>query len=363
MTSANETHASGRSEGGIERVCIRAPNWVGDVVMATPAIRAIRERFRGAHMALVVHSRVEAVLRGAPWFDEVIVYDPDESGRLCASLACIRRLRAGRFELGLVFPNSFRSALMMRLGGVKRRVGYARDVRSALLTDAVPRRRRDGRFLPTYMVDYYLRLCEAAGIGADSRDMALPFTEADRQRADRILRSQATPPGVDLFLLHPGAAFGPSKRWPTDRFARLAELLREDFGARVAIIASPAERDAAEAIVMAAGVPITDLSACGIDLHLLKCVIARSRLLVTTDSGPRHYGVALGVPTVCIMGPTHPAYSTSGLPHDHVVRLDVDCGPCQRKACPRDHRCMENIEPEMVMDTCRSALAATGVRQ
>ncbi len=343
-------------EGGHTHICIRVPNWVGDVVMATPALRAAREQFPDARLTVIVHRRVEAVLRGAPWFDEAVAYDPEGEAGL-SFLGCVRRLRRERPGLALIFPNSFSSALMMRLGGVRRRVGYARDLRSLLLTDALARPSRDGRFEPTYMVDYYLALCRAAGIAAGRRDPELPYAAEEARRAEQILRDRGVGPEEELLLLHPGAGYGASKRWPTERFARLAELLQREIGARAALIAGPAERQTVEGIKEECDVSIADLTDCGIDLHLLKPVVARSRLMVTTDSGPRHYGVALGVPTVCVMGPTHPGYSTSERPNDHVVRLDVECGPCQRKRCPRDHRCMEEISAEMVLEACCAALA------
>ncbi len=341
----------------LRRVCVRAPNWVGDVVMATPAFRAIRRHFPSAHITLIVHRRVRAVLHRAPWFDQELLYAPADGRPVREFLRCVRELRREPYELGFALPNSFSSALMLRMGGVARRAGYARDCRSFLLTDAVPRPSENGGFKPTYMVDYYLGLCKEAGIGAAGREMQLPFTDEDAARADGMLKGQGLDPGGGLFLLHPGAGFGPSKRWPPDRFSRLAELLQGEYGVQVALIAGPAERDAVAAIIGGSDARIVDLSACGIDLHLLKCVVARSGLLVTTDSGPRHYGVALGVPTVCVMGPTHPGYSTSAHANDHVVRLDVECGPCQKKECPLDHRCMEDITAEMVMEACRDALA------
>jgi heptosyltransferase-2 len=240
---------------------------------------------------------------------------------------------------------------------VARRVGYARDARSILLTDALLRPTKEGRFQPTYMVDYYLELCRAAGIREDGREMALPYSDDDARRAERILEQQGLIRDRPLLLLHPGAGYGPSKRWPVERWARLAEHLDDRFGAQIALVAGPAERAAVLRIRDGSRAAITDLTDCGVDLHLLKCVVARSGLLVTTDSGPRHYGVALGVPTVCVMGPTHPGYSTSSRPHDHVVRLDVDCGPCQRRRCPRDHRCMADITAEMVLEACDRALS------
>ena len=338
-------------------VCVRVPNWVGDVVMATPALRALRGHFPGAHITVVVRRRVEPVLRGAPWFDDQIVYSPDDGSSAREFLRCTGELRRRRCELGLLLPNSFSSALMFRLGRVRRRVGYARDRRAFLLTDAAPRPSEGGRFKPTYMVDYYLALCEGLGVPAARRETELPFDETDAARAGDILRSQGLTPGRDLVLMHPGAGFGPSKRWPSERFSRLAELLQDEGDCQVALIAGPAERSTVSAIINGSRAPIIDLSECGIDLHLLKCVVGRSALLVTTDSGPRHYGVALDVPTVCVMGPTNPGYSTSDRENDHVVRLDIECSPCQRKVCPRDHRCMTDITAETVLAACRRALS------
>jgi heptosyltransferase-2 len=337
-------------------ICIRAPNWVGDVVMATPTFRAVRGHFPHAHITAIVRRHVEPVLRGGPWFDEKLIYGPRPGRTVWEFVRCAARLRRGGYELGLVLPNSFSSALMLRMGGVRRRIGYARDCRSFLLTDAAPRPSENGRFKPTYMVDCYLALCERLGVQATDRHTELPFTEEDAAGANRILAGQGAP-GAGLFLLHPGAGFGPSKRWPSERFSRLAELLEREFGACIAIIGGKDERSTVAEIVTGSRARIVDLTQCGIDLHLLKCVVARSKLLVTTDSGPRHYGVALGVPTVCVIGPTHPDYSTSDRPNDHLVRLDVDCGPCQKKVCPRDHRCMEDISAEMVFETCRAALS------
>ncbi|MCD6416347.1 MAG: lipopolysaccharide heptosyltransferase II [Planctomycetes bacterium] len=348
----------GQIEHEPERACVRAPNWVGDVVMATPAFRALRSGLPKAHISLVVRRRVAPVLRGAPWFDQVITYDPEGRWAPGEFVRCARALRTPRRELGLLLPNSLSSALMFRLAGVRRRVGYKRDCRSVLLTDAVPRPSEGGRFKPTYMVDYYLRLCERAGLEVAGRRMELFFSDEDAGRAQQVLRRQGVAPDESLHLLHPGAGYGPSKRWPAERFARLAGMLSSEFGAKVAVIGGPAEQAAARAIQRRSSGEVTNLIDCGIDLHLLKCVVARSGLLVTTDSGPRHYGVALGVPTVCVMGPTHPAYSTSDLPNDRVVRLDVECGPCQRKVCPLDHRCMEDISARMVFDACAEAIAA-----
>ncbi len=321
--------------------------------MATPAMRAVRGQFPDADITMVARQSVAPVLRGGRWFDRLVVC---KRGAL-AVLRNVRQLRSTRWDMAIVMPNSFSSALTVRLAGAARRIGYARDGRSFLLTDALPRPHdARGKFRPTYMVDFYLALAECAGADISDRRPELIFTQQDAAAADAILEGQGISRGEKLFLLHPGAAYGPAKRWPVAHFARLAEMLHEDHAARIALVAGPNERETIDSISAASRVPIVDLTRCGIDLHLLKCVMARSQLLVSTDSGPRHYGIALGVPTVCVMGPNHPEYSTSSLPHDHVAQLDVPCGPCQEKVCPRDHCCMNDLTPEIVRDVCRAAV-------
>ena len=320
--------------------------------MATPTFRCLRDCLPTRRIILVIRERLAPVLRGAKWFDRRILL----SGRTGRVLRCTAELRRERCELGLVLPGSFRSALMLRVAGVRRRVGHSRDARGLLLTDPLPRPSANGRFRPTYMVDYYLALCEALGMEPRSRRTELPFDARDMAVAKTALVEAEVDLERPLFLLHPGAAFGPAKLWPAERFAALAENLADNFDAQVACIGAPADSTLIRAIADGSRAPLTDLSARGIDLHLLKCVVKLSRLLVTTDSGPRHYGVALEVPTVCLMGPTHPDYSTSGLPWDHVVRADVPCGPCQKKTCKLDHRCMNELTVEMALAACRDAL-------
>ena len=340
-------------------ICIRAPNWVGDAVMATPTLRCVRAQFPSARIVLVVREGISPILRGAPWFDHWVVLRERRRGRAFAAggfLRAVVRITREHAGLGFVLPNSFSSAFMFYLAGVRRRVGYVRDARAFTLTDPLLRPSVDGRFSPVYMVDYYLALCEKLGLEPQSRRTELPFSGQDAETADALLLEAGIDATRPLFLLHPGAAFGPSKLWPEDRFAALAENLVAEFGAQVACIGAPHDSALIRGIARKSRAALTDLSACGIDLHLLKCVVGRSRLLVTTDSGPRHYGVALGVPTVCLMGPTHPGYSTSGWPWDHAVRVDVECGPCQMKVCRLDHRCMERLSTDTVLAACRKAL-------
>ncbi len=340
-------------------ICIRMPNWVGDVVMATPVLTALRTSFPDAHITAVIDAELEKIIRNSPDIDHVIRYRRKRPFHSATRefFRCTSAIRKLGCELAIVLPNSFSSALMMRLAGVPRRIGYARDLRSRLLTHALPRQTDDhGGFAPTYMAAYYLKLSEAAGARRTDARPHLEFASEDMESATTLLRKAGIDPDAPIFAIHPGAGYGPSKLWPRDRFAALAAMLHEEHGAQIAFIGSPSVTPSVETIQKLSNAPTFDLTRCGIDLHLLKCVIKRCRLLVSTDSGPRHYGIALGTPTLCIMGPTDPAYTDSGLPHDRVVRTTTDCGPCQKKICRTDHRCMLDTSPEMVFSACKQLL-------
>lgn len=335
---------------------VRAPNWIGDAVMSMPFLKCLRENDPDGRITLVAKDSVLPVYECCPWIDDVMPIAHGGAG-LGAMLGAVARVRERGFDVGFLLPNSFRSALLFVLAGVPRRVGYRRDGRSILLTRGVDRPTRDGRFQPTYMADYYLRLAEAEGLRVGDRYPRLFIDDAADARAAAILSAAGLDPGGGFILLSPGASFGPAKLWPTDRFARLADLLQAETGRQIAVISGPPDRPTADEIRRAARSPIVDLTRAGIDLHHLKGVVRRCGLLVTTDSGPRHYGIAYRRPTVCVMGPNHPEYSTTDLAIDCVVRVDVACGPCQKKICPRDHCCMTRVTPEMILASCRGFLA------
>ncbi len=344
----------------MRKIVIRMPNWVGDVVMATPALRALRGSFPGARITAVINSGVHKVIRGSAEIDRTIQYKRDGSAPkvMREFLACTSAIRKEKNDLALILPNSFSSALMMRIAGVPERVGYRRDMRRFLLTSSLQRPKdENGRFLPQYMAKYYLRLCRAAG-AENTGDIRphLDFAESDMQSAMALLCKTGMKPEKPYFLLHPDAGYGPSKLWPAGHFSALTRMLHDYYDAQVAFIGSKSAGALVADIRENATNPTFDLTACGIDLHLLKCVVKRCRLLVSTDSGPRHYGIALGVPTVCLIGPTSPAYTDSGLPHDNIIRTQTDCGPCQKKNCRTDHRCMVDISPERVFLRCKELL-------
>lgn len=342
-----------------ERILIRAPNWVGDVVMATPAFRCVRESFPDARITLAIRPYVKKIIDDAPWFDEIEICD-DAGGLLSIGsvLATGMRLRKKHFDLALILPNSLKTAVEARLAGAARRVGYARDGRSWLLTDAIPRPSRNGTFLPTYMGDYYLRLCEHVGCKVEDRRLELFVSPECEAEAHELLRIRGVDPAKPFMLINPGASFGPSKCWPSDRFARVGDVLAEECGFQVLVSCSPKELATAEEICSLMQHPGINLARGEPPLRLdhLKSLVKECALLVTLDSGPRHFAVAFDRPAVTLMGPNSPLYTDTPLERGVVVRENVDCGPCQKKVCKTDHRCMLRITPERVVAACKGVL-------
>ena len=209
-----------------KKILVRAPNWVGDVVMATPAFRCIRENFADSHITLLIKKNLRDIVNGSSWFDEVIEFDPGSRKSIKDFLRLVYNLRQERFDLGFLFPNSFSSALMVWLGGVSRRIGYIRDARSFLLTDGIERLSENGKFLPTYMGDYYLKLCTHLGCKIGSKKLELFISGECKDKANALLRKYH----IDrkpFILISPGSSYGSAKLWTAEGFARTADLLKE----------------------------------------------------------------------------------------------------------------------------------------
>lgn len=329
--------------------------------MATPAFRCIRENFPHAEITIALKSYVQKLIEGAPWFDEVLILDPnphlkctgggDQYPKRPQCVPLIKQIRSKGYDLGFLFPNSFSSAFMFWLGGVKRRIGYKRDARSWLLTDGVDRLSEKGRFLPTYMGDYYLRLCTAVGCEVRSKELELFITGESLRRVAEIFENYHLNNGRPLILLNPGAAYGSSKCWTGEGFARTAELISEQFDCNIAIVCAPNETKLALDIERAANIKLINLANQVISLDILKTLIKKCALLITVDSGPRHIAVAFKRPVVTLMGPNDPRYTGTPAEIGQVIRAEVDCLACHLKVCPKDHRCMTQIKPERVART------------
>jgi heptosyltransferase-2 len=333
-------------------IAIFLPNWIGDTVMATPALRALRRHFARAKLVGVLRPYVAGVLEGSPWLDSLVFHR--RPGPLSFStLTAAWQLRRYRSDLAIIFPNSFRSALVAWLGGCRRRIGYTAYSRGRLLTDHLePVRGPNGRRLPSPILDAYNLLAEAAGCPSPGRRLELFTTPQDEAAADKVWQDVGLRKFPEVICLNTGGAFGSAKDWPTGHFASLARRLADDRGSAVLVLCGPAERDLARRIATLACRPsVHALSDQPLSLGLTKACIRRAALLITTDSGPRHFAAAFDRPVVTLFGPTHIAWTETFHPKAVHLQKKVDCGPCQRRVCPLDHRCMRLLAPEDVYQT------------
>lgn len=331
------------------RILALIPNWLGDAAMATPALRALRRSFPDAQLTAAGRASAVGLLKGLSWIDR---FEPLPAKADALALTLLgRRLAPAARDLAVIFPHSFRAALTAFLAGSRRRVGYARGGRSWLLTDAVEPYRESGRIVPIYMAREYLTLVEHLGCADDGRGLELA---ADPVAVDAVRARFPEPRPV--VGIAPGGAFGPSKRWMPERFAAVADRLAE-AGAACVLLTGPGEEAIRDAVVRAARSRLYVCDEGAPTLESLKATISQLDVLVGNDSGPRHVAVAFGVPVICIMGPTSPRYSEGPYERGEVLRVDVDCGPCQQPTCRTDHRCMTRVSVDWVVEAALRALA------
>lgn len=327
-----------------ESVLALLPNWIGDVAMCTPALRALHARYPEAELSVAGRIGACDLLAGIPWIQNRIAI-PQRPG-IWTLPALSKVLRPYARDIVVVFPHSFRAAMLARLSGSRHRIGYARGWRSALLTQTIAPHREGGRIRPVYMTREYLDL--VAGLGCTDDNEGLELV-ANPDLASTI--AAKLPTNAPRIGIAPGAAFGGSKRWPANRFAETADALTERIGATCVLLTGPGESAVRLELIGHAHSELVECHDGASTIEDLKATISQLDLLICNDSGARHVAVAFGVPTVCIMGPTKPEYSMGPYEKGQVLRIDVDCGPCQKPVCRTDHRCMTGITPEWVVDT------------
>lgn len=335
----------------MNRIVVRVPNPLGDQIMATAALDALRRRFKDAHIAGHGGDVARQLYAGMDCFDEFLV-----SGRRESVWKQAAMLRRGRFDLSLLLTGSFRSALPPFLARIPTRVGYKWSGRSLLLTERWPRPRPGGKAQPYPTKRFYLDLVAKLG-ATESGRTRLALTDEEKARAAAWMEREGL--GEPLLAMCVGAAFGPSKIWPSENFAAVADAMASKHGARVVLLCAPGEREIALRVKAAMKAPIVDTWTDPLDVGMLKAVIARCRLLLTNDTGPRHIAACFGVPVVCLMGPTSPVYTEADALGQAILRRDdVECSPCHLPVCPIDHRCLTWIKPADALEAVERLWAA-----
>ncbi len=343
---------------GSRNIAVVLPNWIGDVVMATPTLRAIREGLSpGDRVVGIMKPYVQDVLAGTNFLDDVILWNKKSNDASQRFLSVVKKIRQQRFDQAILLPNSMSSAGLAYLGGAKERVGYRRYGRGPLLTHALNPPTENGERIPVSAVDYYLSLAELAGYDVRTRHCELGFTEVDDLRA-QVLWRQYRFFERRVIVFNTGGAYGGAKHWPADYYTVLARRLVEDPRNAVLLICGPSERETVAQIQREVNHPfVRSLAEENPNIGLSKAVINMASLMITTDSGPRHFAAAFNTPSVAIFGPTDPRWAENYNPHELILSSGADCAPCAERECPlKHHRCMRDLAVEDVLRAAQRQL-------
>jgi heptosyltransferase-2 len=331
------------------RILVKEVNWLGDVVMSLPALRAIRRTWPRAHLAVLVKKELASFFDGARWLDEVITYSV---GRGLSGFFDRRRIvgeiRSRRFDLGVLFPNSFESALWLAMAGIRRRAGFVADARGAMLTlKATP----PPAALNDHQVNYWLTMVRATGVADGSADdFAIDVHGPYRERMREWLAANRKRPGGPVFAIAPAAAFGPAKEWPADSYGAVIDLLARREDAEVVLVGAPSERTKCEEVAAAskAGAMI---AAGHTNVGELIALLSLCDGFIGNDSGCMHLAGVLGIPTVAIFGSTNPNRTGPLGPKTRVIYRKLECSPCLARTCRFGHyNCLTQIEPAELAD-------------
>jgi heptosyltransferase-2 len=330
----------GLNPSSVARVAVRATNWLGDAVMSLPALRAVRAIFPHAHLTVIARPSVAGIYERESAVNEVIVYrDRSE---------CAARLRAGRFDAALLFQNAFDAALLTWMARIPERIGYRRDGRGVLLTQAIPV--PEPGEIPRHERFYYLELLRRAGLMERFPECeAIRLDGLDAARAAGQARLAAMGIGRTVIGISPGAAYGGAKR-----YERFAEVARELGPADYLVFGAPSEAELCRSV--AAQIPGARNLAGQTTLPEFIELAAACRVFLTNDSGAMHVASAAGVPTVTVFGATDETTTGPTGPLARIVREHVECAPCLLRECPIDHRCMTRVPPERVAGAAREFL-------
>ncbi|MFT3745776.1 MAG: lipopolysaccharide heptosyltransferase II [Pyrinomonadaceae bacterium] len=341
------------------KILVRGTNWIGDAVMSIPALRELRRIFPDAKITLHTRSWADGLFRDAEFIDELVTFDPHK-WKFKDVLDNSDFLKEDRYDLALLFPNSFESALTTYLSRIPQRFGYNKDLRGLLLTEpiAVPewKNRRHEAF-------YYLNLVseiEKRVLGRDTVSSAFPDTSlevSDERRfaASRQLAGFGVDPLKKTVALGVGSTNSRAKRWPAERYAELTDRLQSELEANVVLIGSKDELEVAEKVAGLCGRRPINIAG-KTDLSEAVSILAAIDLLISNDMGLAHVAPAVGTETIVIFGPTNPETTRPFSDKALLIRKDVDCSPCMLRDCPIDHRCMTQVSVDEVFSIAANIL-------
>lgn len=323
---------------------------MGDAVLCTPALRALRGHFSDAQITFLANVVVKNILSPNNFCDNWIEQKGDNP------FAIAKTLRPHKFTHAVLFKNSFASALTCFLAQIPVRIGYSRQGRGIFLTEKLYPARSGGKFKPNSMLDYYLAIASWLGADTANRKLSLDIDNSDENSLIQKIPSLKESP-QPLVIFVPGGAFGPSKCWLPQRFALLADRLVDKYNAKIIISVSPQEKYIADAICENAKNQLINLGHTPVSLGQLKSLFNKAALVITNDTGPRHIALAFKRKVVTLFGPNDPAWTDTGSADEIKVVADVPCAPCAKPQCKKEeHHCMNWITVDMVFGASEKLL-------
>lgn len=343
------------------KILVRGTNWIGDAVMSTPALRELRRIFPEARITLHTRSWAEGLFCDASFIDEIVTFEKNR-WKIKDVYDNSQFLRDDGFDLAVLMPNSFESALTTFLTRIPRRIGYNKDVRGLLLTDSIAVPEWKNRRHEVY---YYLNLIseiERRILGRDTVSEAIPditveVSDERKTAARKILADAGVDPAKKTVALGVGSANSLAKRWPAGQFAELSNLLQDRLDVNVVLVGSSDEADVAETVMGSCTKSPIDLTG-RTDLAEAVAILSVADLLISNDMGLAHVSPAVGTSTIAIFGPTDPTTAQPFSDNAEVIRKEVECSPCFLRVCPIDHRCMTRVLPEDVFQAAKLRLTA-----
>ncbi len=346
------------------KVAILLPTWVGDTCMATPTIRSLRDGLPDLEeLCAVGRFAPVAVLEGAPWVDSTLTFKPrSRDSKIVSRRGLVSKLKSRGFDMIVLLPNSLSSGLIAYLSGVKRRVGYAKDGRTWLLTDPISQRENDVDHRKKPTIDYYLNIANHLGCSTEDRTMKLFVSDLDREIARKMYSSFQFSWENPTVVFNTSSATATSRLWPVGHASRAARQLADRHGVQVIVHCGPLDRDRANAIAYGASHPL--VMSMGqiedIPIGLSKAVLEQANVVLSTDSGPRHMAVALNKKVVSLFGPTDPNSTQTYNQPETILNAPIACQPCGQSKCPLVHNnCMHGLTYPVVVQAVLEQLEET----
>jgi heptosyltransferase II len=335
---------------GINKILIRATNWIGDAILTLPAIASIRATYQHAYIAVLAKPWVADIYRLFADIDEVIIYE-NKYDNVMGVFRLAQILKKRKFDAAILLQNAIEAAIMSSAACIPIRAGYDSDGRGILLTHRVSRTKEIRKL---HQIDYYLEMVKALSFVSVSKEMHLE-TKINQVDAQAVLQKYLSDNKEPIVGIAPGATYGPAKRWFPERFAVVADKIADSFACQIILLGGKADWDIAEGVRKLAHTDLINLSG-NTSLKEAVYLISQCHLFISNDSGLMHIAGALNIPTIAIFGSTNPTTTSPAGNQSIVVCKEVSCSPCLKEKCPTDFRCMELISVSDVWEKAQAIL-------